>query len=806
MYVVPLLSLIALWAFAAVITIGPALAAHQNGQTGAKTSVAVDPFAQALPQERQDTYMWQLSGGESAKAALTKARQTTDAALQTMEAALRSQQGDFSADTKQAYGPLLLQLGQIATIRQQVDAGAISATAAFARYDDVADQLDSFLIIDSQSFNTPVTAAEAGALDSLWSLDMTSREATLVNGAFAQGGQLTPAARTLFVAAAAERAELSQQTADLVPSSISLSLATNTQAYKQFVSLESQILNSTGSAVPVKASVWGPATGAYLAQAGAQADANAAALAGKSTSYGDSLTTEAIFAGGVGLVAVIVSVVALVWFGRRASGDLTKLNRRVRDMADERLPSVVERLSKGEDVDVQSESPVADDSTIREIHDIAESFATVQGAAVAAAVDQARLRKGISQLFLNISMRNQSLLHRQLGMLDTMERRTSEPDSLAELFRLDHLTTRMRRHAEGLIILAGSTPGRGWRDPVLALDVLRAAIAEVEDYVRVDVASDSRDMIAGNAVNDIIHLIAELVENATVFSPPHTRVEVRAERVGTGLIAEIEDRGLGLSESERTEINNRLAAPSELDLATSDQLGLYIVGQLATRHGIKVSLRESVYGGTTAIVRIPFGVIVREEDVQSAGAPDRGEPLPGFRPGPVGESAGPATMTADAAVAPGRHRLPTTATGRISGSGGTAVPVSEEERDVPGPRTMPRAPWELGRTEAQPELAAPAGPAAPAVPAVPDAARTAGQVAPGGSHLGMPIRVPQASMSPQLREKAATRPAGRSDEPDQRAPETTRDLMSMMQEGWQRGRMDDLDDPVFGASDNETDR
>jgi signal transduction histidine kinase len=181
-------------------------------------------------------------------------------------------------------------------------------------------------------------------------------------------------------------------------------------------------------------------------------------------------------------------------------------------------------------------------------------------------------------------------------MLDSMERRTSEPGALADLFRLDHLTTRMRRHAEGLIILSGSTPARGWRNPVPIVDVLRAAVAEVEDYVRVDVLSESRDLLAGNAVNDVIHLFAELIENATAFSPPNTRIEVRADRVGTGLAAEIEDRGLGLADDELADINRRLASPAEFDLANSEQLGLFVVSRLAARHAITVTLRRSVYG------------------------------------------------------------------------------------------------------------------------------------------------------------------------------------------------------------------
>ena len=264
-------------------------------------------------------------------------------------------------------------------------------------------------------------------------------------------------------------------------------------------------------------------------------------------------------------------------------------------MAEERLPRVVERLRRGDDVDVRRRVPDAATSSIDEISQIARSFGIVQEAAVEAAVEQARLRKGVNQVFLNISMRNQSLLHRQLSMLDSMERRTSEPGALADLFRLDHLTTRMRRHAEGLIILSGSTPGRGWREPVpgrrraarrggrgRGLRPGRRGSASPATWSRATRSTTSSTCVA------------ELVENATVFSPPNTRIEVRADRAGTGLVAEIEDRGLGLSEDELADINRRLANPPEFDLANSEQLGLFVVSRLAVRHAIKVSLRQSV--------------------------------------------------------------------------------------------------------------------------------------------------------------------------------------------------------------------
>jgi signal transduction histidine kinase len=563
------------------------------------------------------------------------------------------------------------------------------------------------------------------------------------------------------------------------------------------------------------------------------------AISGSASSW---LYTKAILAGGIGLLAVIVSVFLLVWFGRKVTGDLTRLHTSVRGMAEERLPRVVERLRRGDDVDVLAESPPPGTSGIREISQIAGSFGTVQQAAVAAAVEQARLRKGVNQVFLNISMRNQSLLHRQLGMLDSMERQTSEPAALADLFRLDHLTTRMRRHAEGLIILSGSTPGRGWRGPVPVLDVLRAAVAEVEDYVRVDVLSESRDLVAGNAVNDVIHLVAELVENATVFSPPNTRIEVRADRAGTGLVAEIEDRGLGLSQEELADINIRLANPPEFDLANSEQLGLFVVSRLAARHSIKVSLRQSVYGGTTAILVLPFGVIVREEEAgtlaSQVGWPADGQPPGGVILPPDARRAAPTSGPMPVFGVTGRHRLSAAATGRRIG---TEVGGRDEEERTSALPALPRAPWEYTQEEPQgPEASPPAAPAQKppwdaeegtswfdpfsrtsarpgpdrtgeetplSAPATRHSQRAATGVASSGSHLGMPIRVPQASLAPQLRADANGGQQAAEDaaaDIGARSPEETRNLMILMQQGWERGRVDDLDDPA-GISDNGTD-
>jgi signal transduction histidine kinase len=324
---------------------------------------------------------------------------------------------------------------------------------------------------------------------------------------------------------------------------------------------------------------------------------------------GNVILLRLFIVGGAGLAAVILSALLLLGFGNRITRELTGFKKAVRALADERLPAVVGRLRQGEDVDVDTEAPrLALRTRTREVTETADAFSAVQRTAVEAAVGQAQLRKGVSNVFRSLARRNQSLLQRQLKMLDEMERGTHDPEALAQL------TTRMRRQAEGLIILSGAAAGRGWRQPVPVVEVLRGAIGEIEDYVRVDMVTDSRDLVPGAAVADVTHLLAELVENATLYSPPNTRVRVSAGRVANGYVVEIEDRGLGIPAEQLAVLNERLVRPPEFDLADSDQLGLFVVSRLAARHGIKIALRGSAYGGIAAIVLLPHHLVVAEED------------------------------------------------------------------------------------------------------------------------------------------------------------------------------------------------
>jgi anti-sigma regulatory factor (Ser/Thr protein kinase) len=269
-----------------------------------------------------------------------------------------------------------------------------------------------------------------------------------------------------------------------------------------------------------------------------------------------------------------------------------------------------------------------------EIAQVRDAFGKVQHTAVAAAVGQARLRQSIGEVFRNVARRSQSLLHRQLALLDRMERRTEDPQELEDLFRIDHLTTCMRRHAESLIILSGQSPARGWRSPVPFVDVIRAAVAEVEDYTRVSVISAGDTGLAGPAVGDVIHMIAELVENATIYSPPNTPVVIQGGIVGQGFAVEIEDRGLGMSDGKLAAANASLADPLPFESADTGQLGLLVVGQLAKRHDIQVTLRRNPYGGTTAIVLLPHGLVVAEGfgELEPAKALEVAPPMLGQHP------------------------------------------------------------------------------------------------------------------------------------------------------------------------------
>src|SRR5215218_2832782 len=343
------------------------------------------------------------------------------------------------------------------------------------------------------------------------------------------------------------------------------------------------------------------------------------------------------------LIALIlgIALLALLLVARSMAQPLQRLRARAIEIAQHRLPEAVQRLRTTErgDLDVQVE-PIGINSK-DEIGQVAQAVDDIQEVAVRLATEQAGLRRSIGDMFTNLARRSQTLIDRQLELIDDLERNETDPETLEHLFRLDHLATRMRRNAEDLIVLSGADTGRHWVQPMLLVDVVRAAAAEVEEYQRVELLPLAELEVAGHAAVDVIHLLAELVENATAFSPPNTKVQVAGQSVPHGYVIEIEDRGLGMSDEELIQANERLANPPEIDFALSRVLGLYVVGRLSQRYGLKVQLRHSWYGGVTALTLLPNSMlvwpkvpqIVAAEPGAAAGtAPGRAELPPPERP------------------------------------------------------------------------------------------------------------------------------------------------------------------------------
>ncbi|MEZ0068549.1 signal transduction histidine kinase [Streptacidiphilus sp. MAP12-20] len=319
--------------------------------------------------------------------------------------------------------------------------------------------------------------------------------------------------------------------------------------------------------------------------------------------------TDAYVNAGLIALVLVVAIAGAAVVARSMVRTLAKLQETAEDVAEHTLPEMVRKLSESDpqDVDV-SIAPIGIDST-DEIGHVARAFDKVHSQAVRLAAEQALLRGNINAMFTNLSRRSQGLIQRQLSMISELESREADPDQLAQLFKLDHLATRMRRNGENLLVLAGEDPGRRWTRPVPLVDVLRAAASEVEQYERIELASVPTADVAGRVVNDLVHLLAELLENATSFSSPQTRVRVTGHALPDGrVLVEIHDTGIGLSPDDLAEINERLANPPVVDVSVSRRMGLFVVGRLSLRHGIRIQLRPSDSGGTTALVMLPVDV------------------------------------------------------------------------------------------------------------------------------------------------------------------------------------------------------
>ncbi|GAA3067369.1 sensor histidine kinase [Streptomyces glomeratus] len=388
---------------------------------------------------------------------------------------------------------------------------------------------------------------------------------------------------------------------------------------------------------------------------------------------------EAIISGALILLVLGVSLVGAFVVARSMIRSLRRLQETATKVAQDRLPELVKQLSESDPQDVDTSVQSVGVHSRDEIGQVAAAFDDVHREAVRLAAEQALLRGNVNAMFTNLSRRSQGLIQRQLSLISELESREADPDQLSSLFKLDHLATRMRRNGENLLVLAGEEPGRRWTRPVPLVDVLRAAASEVEQYERIELAAVPTTEVAGRVVNDLVHLLAELLENATSFSSPQTKVKVTGHALPDGrVLIEIHDTGIGLSPEDLAQINERLASPPTVDVSVSRRMGLFVVGRLSQRHGIRIQLRPSDSGGTTALVMLPV-------DVAQGGK----KPAPG-KPG-APSTGGPAAAQAAAGAAAARRQAQQSGSSFGTGSSGGPGLGAAPQRGQVGAGQGPRA-------------------------------------------------------------------------------------------------------------------
>ncbi len=892
---VPLVSLTSLWGFATVITgreAGQLLdVAHIVEQVG----YPLDETVEVIQRERRQTLIYLADPRASdALATLRRARAATDESVARIKA--RAQDPGVREDLRpraaKRLASLLEAFDGIETLRGAVENSTVTRRQALDRYNRLIDPCYSFLTTLHALEDVEMDKQGRALVGLTRAREMLSREDALIASGLVAGQFDAPEIREIS-GLVANRKLLYDINLEFLPTTEREAFADywDSPATEPLRTAEERLVTAGATQSPraVTAKSWNEgATGVldHLAREGKEAGDR---YQDKVEPIAFGVLVKAAAAGVLGFLALIVSLFLSVRIGRSLIRDLSRLRKEAHEVSGVRLPSVMRRLAAGEEVDVETEAPRLEYDK-NEIGQVGKALNTLQRAAVESAVKQADMRRGVSEVFVNLARRNQVLLHRQLTLLDTMERRTEDTDELADLFRLDHLTTRMRRHAEGLVILSGAAPSRQWRKPVQLMDVVRAAVAEVEDYERIEVRRLPRIGVGGPAVADVTHLIAELLENATVFSPPHTAVQVHGERVANGFTLEIHDRGLGMTPEALLDANLRLAETPEFELSDTDRLGLFVVSRLAQRQNVRVSLQQSPYGGTTAVVFIPAALLTdapetngtgfRLDRKHAAGERDTGEPGPGGRRKPLTTlSRLPAELAAQAVLdGPVELEPPLGALGLEEASRGGLAEVSdvadiedtesergglfqardrsrERSRDRSPERPRDRSPersrdrsWDRSRERSREaageqhqqasdhvpengESVRPEGPIplprrnAPTLvadngrrvggrgrtPAAPtDPARTtphsppARESAPTDEAHGLPLgglprRVRQASLAPQLREATTGRTEPANDAPAtaqeaQREAEEVRSRMASLQRGWQRGRRQNAED------------
>ncbi|MFI1418484.1 nitrate- and nitrite sensing domain-containing protein [Streptomyces sp. NPDC020731] len=770
---VPVVSLLALWAHATVTTAQDVSRLRQVQRVDAAVRTPVSAAVAALQTERAAAVRGATDTSAVRPEELTELARRTDRTV----AKLRLGGHRTVADGEELPRAVAGRLEAFVTATERLGPLRTALREGRAGWTRTYDQYTSTILtaFGVGGALTGIQDAELGSearvlLEFSRAGEALAQEDAILAGARLHGGLGGERLRLFTGAVALRRALTGSAVADLRdPARTEWSALADSRAYAVLHTAEDKILvggPGAGAADEAPRDTWNTAHARVRDGMRTVETAAGTGAVHRADPFTRGLLTPAGAAVLFGLAAVVASLVISVRIGRGLVVELVGLRNDALEIARRKLPEAMRKLRSGGEIDIRAEAPSGPPAQ-DETGQVAEALGTVHRAALHAAVERAELAGGISGVFVNLARRSQILVHRQLSLLDGMERRSDDPGELSDLFRLDHLTTRMRRHAESLIILSGAAPGRAWRMPVPLTDVVRAAVSEVEDYARVEVRQLSEVSVVGAAVADLTHLLAEVIENAAQFSPPHTRVRVTGEPVGNGYAVEVEDRGLGMGRETLAEANRRITESEALDLFDSDRLGLFVVSRLAARHDIKVHLRTSPYGGTTAVVLLPTALLPTAllddgatEHPGGATAPKARHEEHAFARTPDGvarHEAVPAPDNRPALVAP----VTDTADGTLA-MADTGNGLPDRTTDIARDTAVNRPPGVAALRPHRPEE-------------------------PAGSD-DLPRRVRQASLAPQLRDGRRETPAhARHDGRDDRTPELVRDRMAAYRDGWARG-------------------
>ncbi|WP_330849283.1 nitrate- and nitrite sensing domain-containing protein [Nonomuraea sp. K271] len=775
------MSLTCLWAFAAWVTLREGVNLLWAATINSGVIDPSEPLLIELQRERRLTIARLGARDRDPDKSLRDQRARTDALRTDFEVAAEGTAVNFAMDAtlRARLDEVRGQLGKLAATRKSIDSGKADLSQTALQYNTVIDSF--YRMYDSVAeFDDKVIAEDGRTLNEMHrSREMFAREDALLAGVFAKGG-FTKTEHAEFVKTAGVFRYTLNEALQKLPAEEQGAFEAwlKTAPVVRVQTMEQQLIRheATLEPLPVSGEDWQKSAEATLSSMQTVTLAGGDRLLERITPVAVGVIVRLVLAGGLGLLAVIASIVLSITTTRQLLAQLKKLRDAAHELSDDRLPGVVERIGRGEEVDLAREVPALDFGD-DEIGQVGQAFNTVQRTAVSVAAEQAELRRSIRDILLSLARRTQGLVHRQLTVLDVMERRETDPEELKELFRLDHLAIRMRRNAENLIVLSGSSPARTWRRSVPMVDVVRGALAEVEDYTRVTLMPMGDVVLIGRAVGDVIHLLAELIENAVSFSPPYTSVQVSGQLVANGYVIEIEDRGLGMKPEDLDSANERIADPPEFRITGTARLGLYVVSQLARRHDIQVVLKASPYGGTTVVVLLPQELVQLDPtpDSQQSGGRER---LP---------RRASAVATATRPVA-GENVRTLKSARRAADPAAPAVPApTQPPNQAPGaapdrgaaPRPAPRP---TPVPSPAPEPVKDPEPRSKETPAEPEQQPVA-EFTPSG----LPLRVPQANLAPALRDETPTQPDLEEDD-DERSPEEIRAMMGSFQSGTRLGR------------------